>query len=161
MSKSQIIEVSNGSFFAGDFFRQSFGDDLPDWGHHLVFMYRKNPGQFIPLGYLNLLPHESVILVGGGVTNGKAFSEVDATDALQIRQDGGVLFQLLRYGFETFADQCDAFFGHAGNERALEVDLKAGFELTKYENLIVNFHKPLDPVDKNRLIENMFSFGSF
>lgn len=161
MSKTKIIEVSDGAYFANGFFKRAFGDELPEWGHHLVCFYQKNPNHLIPLGYLNLLAHETVILVGGGVTNGAAFSEVDPDDALQIREEGGVLFKMLRYGFENFADHCEAFFGHAGNERALEVDLKAGFELTQYENLIVNFHKPLDTERKTQLIEELYQFGSF
>jgi len=161
MGKIFCTEVSSGSCFAGEMFHAAFQDDLPAWGHHLLLMYRRDDGFFLPLTYLNFLEHENVMLVGGGVTSGKSFQHVDPEDARQIRAEGGGLYKLLRYGFETFADQCDAYFGHAGNPRAYEVDMKAGFVSTKYEHLIVNFHKPLDETVKESLIDRIHSIGSF
>ena len=119
------------------------------------------PGFFLPLCYVNFLEHENVILVGGAVTNGKAFKYVEPEHAYQIRADGGAYFQLLKYGFRTFADRCDAFFGYAGDKRAYEVDLEAGFIPTNHQYLIVNFHKPMNDVEKNALIEKIHAIGPF
>lgn len=161
MKNLLCTEVESGAFFADEMFERAFGDDMPDWGHHLVLFYRKSPSHFIPLTYLNFAPHENVILVGGGVTNGRAFEHVEPEHARELREMGGGLYLMLRYGFEKFADECDAFFGHAGDARALEVDLQAGFEKTRHQYLLVNFHKPLPDAYKKELIAKVHALGAF
>jgi hypothetical protein len=154
-------EVSRGSFFADDFFYSAFGETVPEWGHHLVLFYRVKPGFFLPLCYVNFLEHSNVMLVGGAVTNRTGFVDVDPAHAAQLRAEGGAYYQLLKYGFGLFADRCDAFFGHAGDQRAYEVDLKAGFIPTEHEHLIVNFHKPMNIFKKKLLIKKIHAIGPF
>lgn len=161
LNDTLITEVSSGAFFANPFFLKAFGENLPDWGHHLVFFYRVHAMHFLPLSYVNFLAHEEVMLVGGGVTNGEAFKLVEASHAAQMRAEGGLLFQLLRHGFTTFADRCDAFFGYTGDPRAYEVDLKAGFQPTQHPHLIVHFHKPLDAQRREELIQKIHGIGPF
>ncbi len=161
MKETLCTEVSSGSYFADEFFMSAFGETVPEWGHHLVLFYRTKPDFFLPLSYVNFLEHKGVILVGGAVTAGKAFKHVDASHSAQIRAEGGAYFQLLKYGFKLFADRCDAFFGHAGDKRAYEVDLQAGFVPTAYEHLIVNFHKPTDSARKEVLIREIHAIGPF
>jgi len=50
---------------------------------------------------------------------------------------------MLKYGFEYFAEQCDAYFGHVNDTRALAVDLAAGFEETKYQYIVAHYHKSI------------------
>ena len=161
MNNTLVTEIPSGSFFADDFFCRSFGENVPPYGHHIVFLYRKNPEHFLPLGCVNFLEYDEVILVGGAVTNGRAFKYVDEQDSAQIRQDGGVYYQLLKYSFKTFADHCEAFFGYVGDDRAYEVDIQAGFEPTPHERLIVNFHKSMDLEKKEALIAKMHAVGPF
>jgi hypothetical protein len=126
----RICEVSDGRFFAGPIFERKLGGDLPDHGRHLVAFYRHDPFRFTPLGYLNILGHEGQALVGGGCVDGRAFADVPEAHARAIRAAGGVLYALLRYAFETLADDYEAFFGYCGDARAEEVDLQAGFRHT-------------------------------
>lgn len=161
MQEIQCTEVDPGAFFAGEFFTRAFSHQLPDWGHHLVCMYRKSAELFVPLTYVNFSQNDEVILVGGAVTNRKAFEHVDPAHAAQLREIGGAYFQLLKFGFSKFADQCDGYFGYTGDQRALEVDLAAGFEHTRHQYLIVNFHKPLPEARKDELIEKVSRLGPF
>jgi len=161
MDYTLISEVSSGAFFADDFFSRSFGENVPPYGHHIVCFYRKNPSHFLPLGYINFLEYDEVILVGGGVTNGAAFKLVDENHAAEIRETGGVLYQLLVYGFKAFADRCEAYFGYVGDPRAYEVDIQAGFEPTGHDRLVVNFHKSLSAERKAALIAKMHAVGPF
>lgn len=156
-----IVEVSEGRCFAGDMFRRAFGHDLPDFGHHLVCFYRKDAQVFVPLGYLNFLEHGSVMLVGGGVTSGPAFRHVSGEHSEQIRAAGGILFNLLKFGFRRFADQAEAYFGYAGDERAREVDLQAGFRPTGHEYLLAHFHRPLSEARQRELIDDVLAIGAF
>lgn len=157
----QLAEVSDGRFFAGEFFRRAFDHDLPEFGHHLVCFYRKDEQEYVPLGYLNFLEHGTVMLVGGGVTSGAAFRHVRGEHSALIREQGGILFKLLRFGFERFADRAEAYFGYAGDERAREVDLQAGFQPTGHEYLLANFHLPVSAARKQELIEDVLSIGPF
>jgi hypothetical protein len=161
MDYTLITEVASGAFFADDFFSRSFGENVPPYGHHIVCFYRKSPSHFLPLGYVNFLEYDEVILVGGGVTNGQAFKSVEESHAAEIRNAGGVLYQLLVNGFKTFENRCEAYFGYVGDERAYEVDIQAGFEPTGHDRLVVNFHKPLSVERKEALIAKMQAVGPF
>ena len=62
---------------------------------------------------------------------------------------------------EPYADRCDAYFGHCGDARAYEVDMQAGFEPTGHDQLIVRWHKPLDPVRRRALVAKAHAIGAF
>jgi hypothetical protein len=74
---------------------------------------------------------------------------------------GGTWFLILKYAFAHYADRCDAFFGHCGDERALEVALAAGFEQTEHQHLIVHWHKPLHEVVRRALVAKAHAIGPF
>lgn len=156
-----VVEVSDGRFFADEIFRRKLGGILPDYGRHLVAFYRHDPHRFTPLGYLNILRHETVALVGGGSVDGRAFVGVPGLACEQIRGSGGVLFKLLRYAFTEMADDFEAFFGHCGDARAEEVDLRAGFRHTRYPRLLAHFHRPLEQSRREQLVDDVFALGSF
>ncbi len=48
----RIIEVSDGRFVAGTIFERKLGSELPDYGRHLVAIYRNSLFHLIPLDYL-------------------------------------------------------------------------------------------------------------
>ena len=52
-------------------------------------------------------------------------------------------------------------FGYAGDERAYEVDLKAGFRPTGHQHLIAHFHKPVTDERRRHLIEKIHAIGPF
>jgi hypothetical protein len=67
----------------------------------------------------------------------------------------------LRFAFDHFKDECEAYFGHAGDKRAYEVDIRAGFEPTPHKHLIVHFHKPISRQRKEYLIDEINKIGPF
>jgi len=156
-----ITTVDDGPFFIDELFQRKFAHSAPYHGISVICFYRKNWDHFLPVGYLNFLPYEEVMLVGGGMTDGRAFGHMKGDLPEQIRAGGGILYRLLKFGFDRFADQCEAYFGEAGDQRAYEVDMQAGFEPTGHKHLIVHFHKPISPERKNYLIEKIHGIGSF
>ncbi len=156
-----INSVSDGPFFIDELFQKKFGGRAPFYGESVICFYRKSTHHFIPVGYANFLAHDEVILVGGAMTDGAAFKHMPAKLCEDIRNSGGVYYHLLKFAFDHFKDQCEAFFGHAGDHRAYEVDIQAGFEATGHEHLIVNFHKPISPERKAFLIEKIHAIGPF
>jgi hypothetical protein len=156
-----ITEVDDARPFFGDLFQRKFGDPIPDYPHHVGVFHRGADGRFTPLSYLHLLPYGDIILVGGGCTDGEAIRRLPEADRAAIRDAGGLLLHALRYAFERFADRCDAYFGHCGDARAYEVDMQAGFEPTAHDQLIVRWHKPLDPVRRRALVAKAHAIGAF
>ena len=157
----QVVEVDPGPFISGASFQRKFGHQAPDFRHHLEAMYRKAWDHLVPVGYVNFRPHENVYLVGGGLTDGRAFQHMEKDQAQAINDAGGILYLMLRAGFARFTPRCDAFFGHVGNPRALEVDLKAGFQHTPYEHLVAYFPHPIKPGAKRKLTDSIHALGAF
>jgi hypothetical protein len=81
--------------------------------------------------------------------------------AEEISASGGIYYHVLKFAFDHFKDQCEAYFGHAGDQRAYDVDIQAGFEPTEHEHLIAHFHKPISDERKAFLIEKIHSIGPF
>ncbi len=156
-----ITTVDDGPFFIDELFQRKFSQATPDFGRSVICFYRKDSGHYIPVCYLNFLTYDEVILVGGGMTDGRAFGQMTGSLAEDIRASGGALYHVLRFGFDHFKDQCEAFFGHAGDARAYEVDMHAGFEPTKHQHLIAHFQKPINEQRKNYLIDKIHALGPF
>ena len=156
-----ITPVLDGPFFIDELFQRKFGHAAPDFGHAVVCFYRKSRQHFIPLSFLCFIPHDEVILVGGGMTDGSVFAQMQGDVGERLRDSGGALYHMLRFGFEHYKDHCEAFFGHAGDPRAYEVDMRAGFEPTRHQHLIANFHRPISDERKQYLTEKIHAIGAF
>jgi len=153
--------VDNGPFFIDELFQRKFGDPAPEHGISVVCFYRKSWQHFIPVCYINMLPHDEVLLIGGAMTDGRAFGYMSDGLPEKIKASGGIYYHLLKFAFDKFSNHCEAYFGYAGDARAYEVDIQAGFEPTAHKHLIVNFHKPLSEERKQYLIEKIHALGPF
>jgi len=156
-----ITEVEDSPFFVDELFQQKFGDSAPVYGYSVICFYRNSWNHFIPVCYANFLPHEGVILIGGAMTDGRAFGFMPEDLSGKIKESGGIYYHLLKFAFDRYKDQCEAYFGYAGNERAYEVEMQAGSEPTKHQHLIAHFHKPLTAERRSYLIEMVHSIGVF
>lgn len=156
-----ITPVNNAPFFVDGMFRKAYNHASPDFGLPLVCFYRKSWDHFVPLAFTLFWPHEEVMLNGGSVTNGSGFQHVPEHISRSIRESEGLFFHILRYGFDCFKDDCEAFFATCGDPRAWEVSMKAGFSPTQYKHLIANFHKPITDQRKQFLTDKVHQLGSF
>lgn len=156
-----ISVVSNGQYFVDDLFKKKFGNPAPDYGHSVIAFYRKNQRQFIPVSYANFLPHDEVLLGGGAMTDEFAFRKMPPDLFSEIKNAGGIYVHVLKYAIYHFRDDCEAFFGYAGDKLAYEVDIRAGFEPTPFKFLVAHFHKPISDERKRFLIEKVNKVGPF
>ena len=154
------IAVNTAGYFVNDMFKRKFKSKAPERGYHLVAFYRHN-NHYLPVGYLHYSPYVKCLLVGGGMTDGNVIKMMKDEEKKAIADENGILKFMLKYGFEYFADNCIAFFGHIDIPRSMEVSLEAGFQETKYKYLVANFHKPISKWKKHRLIETLNKVGSF
>lgn len=156
-----ITTVNDGPFFIDELFQRKFAKSAPGYGNPAICFYRKNNHHFVPVCYTSFIQYDEVILVGGAMTDGRAFELMEDGLAGQIRESGGIYFHVLRFAFDHFKEQCEAFFGYAGDKRAYQVDMRAGFEPTRHQYLIGHFHKPITQERKDYLIEKVHAFGPF
>jgi len=156
-----ITEVDSGSFLGGDLFRRKFGGEPPDVPHHLVALYRDNAGALHVAGYSHMRPYGDAYLSGGSCTDGKVIARMEPQHREQLYASGGALYLILKYAFRRYADRCQAFFGHCGDARALDVTRAAGFEPTVHQHLIVHWHRPLVESTRDALIERVHALGPF
>src|SRR5690606_12855460 len=156
-----IPDVDDANFLITELFQRKFGHPPPPSPRHLVGLYRDAAGGLHLAGYSHMMPFGDVYLSGGSCTNGATARLMSADERAALSAAGGLWFYLLKYAFRKYADCCDAFFGHCGDRRALEVALAAGFELTEHQHVIVNWHKPLHPNIRRALLAKVYALGTF
>ncbi|MBS0439734.1 MAG: hypothetical protein JSS33_10025 [Proteobacteria bacterium] len=156
-----ITEVDDAGFLVGPLFQQKFGESPPGEPRHIVCLYRDSNNAQHVVGYSHMRPFGDVYLSGGSCTSGDTLRRMQPQEREIVDASGGIWFHLLKYAFRKYADCCDAFFGHCGNPRALEVALAAGFIKTGHEPIIVNWHKPLHETFKRALLAKVVALGPF
>lgn len=157
----EITEIDSATHLIGALFKRKFGDPPPPMGRHLVALYRLEAGRFAVLGYSHMAPFGDVYLSGGSCTDGEVLRAMHAQHRQALTDAGGIWFWILKYAFANFASYCDAFFGHCGNPRALEVAYAAGFEPTGHEHVIAHWHKELHPRVRQALVAKVVALGPF
>ncbi len=155
------IVVDNGKFFINELFQRKFNCDAPDKTNHLIAFYKSPGGEILPVSYTSFLPYKNIILVGGAMTDGNVIKKMSDKEKVIISSSGGIYLNMLRYAFDHFSGQCDAFFGRVNDPRALEVDLAAGFEETDYQYIVAHYHKPLSNWRKRKLGKMISKIGPF
>lgn len=156
-----ITEVDDAAFLAGDLFRRKFAAPPPDVGRHLIALYG-DPRESVRLaGYSHMRPFGDVYLSGGSCSNGETIRAMDPAHRAAIEAAGGIWYLVLKYAFTRFADDCDAYFGHCGDRRALEVATAAGFVSAGHEHLIAHWHKPLHENIRRALVAKVHALGPF
>jgi hypothetical protein len=156
-----ITEIDNADFLVAPLFRRKFASPPPDFRRHLVALYRDDKTGLRLAGFSHMRPFGDVYLSGGSCSDGETIRMMDAGHREAIQVAGGVWHLILKYAFTRYADCCDAFFGHCGDRRALEVATAAGFEGTGHEHLIVNWHKPLHENIRRALVAKVRALGPF
>jgi len=74
---------------------------------------------------------------------------------------GGIYLRMLKFSIHEFRNECEGYFGYTADKLALEIDKMAGFEATRYEHLVVHFHKPITLERRNFLIDKVHAVGPF
>ncbi|GAA0710125.1 hypothetical protein [Dokdonella soli] len=156
-----ITEIDNADFIVGPLFRRKFNAPPPDVGRHLVALYRDAQGALRLAGYSHMRPFGDVYLSGGSCSEGDTIRAMAPEHRAAIQAAGGVWYLILKYAFARYADCCDAFFGHCGDARALEVATAAGFVGAGHQHLIAHWHKPLHENIRRALIAKVHALGPF
>lgn len=156
-----ITEVDDGAFFVESLFQRKFRDAAPSMqaGHHVVAFVRTAEGAFVPIAYTLFRMIDQICLVGGMSTDGRAFAHLDQPARDAVAAGGGLAYYMLHYGFARYP--AAAFFGHVGDPRAREVDLRAGFRDTPHEHLMIYTPHPIPDHQRATLIAQAHAIGPF
>jgi hypothetical protein len=156
-----ITEIDSAELLVTALFKRKFGHVPPDFPRHFVALYSDDSGGLHLAGYSHMRKHGDVYLSGGSCTEGNTIRKFTTERSQLVEANGGIWYQILKYKFAKLANECDAFFGHCGDSRALQVALAAGFQLTEHRHLIVHWHKPLSDERKHKLTESVHEIGAF
>jgi len=77
-----------------------------------------------------------------------------------VRDEGGLATIVTRESFTMLGDS-PAAFGHVGEPRARQADLRTGFVDTDVEHLMVFWRRELPADEKQRLIAKVAALGAF
>lgn len=158
----QVVEVSNGEFFAGPLFMRRFScNSFPQTPKHFVALYQGSDSYLLTLGYVHFEMWENNAMCGGLVINERAWRLLPTTERKLIRQQGGVAEMLLRSSFDLLPDDLTAIWGYVGDPLALKVDLRVGFQHTEHEYLMVIWRNDPGEEQRTKLIQRVAAYGPF
>jgi hypothetical protein len=145
----RIVEVDDVERYAGALFRRCFRNPPPDAPRHFVALVDAD-GEERTIGYIHYAKLGDVYLGGGMCIDERVFRRLPTERREHLKEAGGIAEQMLRCTTASLGN-AKAIFGYVGDKRAERVDLRAGFEHTGTEHLIVFWPRPL-PVDEQRAI---------
>ena len=102
-----------------------------------------------PSGFCNWIRYRDVYLEGGMCVRANFYRRMPRDDYRECARRGG-LAQMMMQAASRHLNDCKAWFGFCGDAKALAVDLRAGYELTNHDMLIVKWFAPL-PENESQL----------
>jgi hypothetical protein len=156
-----ITEIDHADFFIEALFKRKFGHTPPDFPRHFVAFYRDAQGASFVAGYSHMRKFEEVYLSGGSCTEGNALRRMSQEERIVLEAHGGVWYQILKYKFAKLGSECEAFFGHCGDIRAMQVATAAGFVALEHQYLIAHWHKVITEERKKQLTDKIHAIGPF
>jgi peptidoglycan/xylan/chitin deacetylase (PgdA/CDA1 family) len=157
-------EVDDARAVAGDLFKQSFGHAVPDYPRHFVLVYSPPPLADDPepkvVAYVHQTPHEDFHLGGGMCADATAYRRMPRWLFEQVKEQGGLATIVTRDSIGMLGDS-PAAFGHVGEPRARQADLRTGYVDTGHEHLMVFWRRELPEAERQRLIARAAAVGPF
>lgn len=142
----------------GDLFERSFRSAPPEFPAHYV-CYCKEQDLVSVVGYGHCTISSRYYLGGGMCTDNRALRKLAASTRQAIAGRGSVAQFLIESIFSMSMDKA-AVFSYVGHPVALEIDLRSGFQKTKYRHLIVHWQHGV-PTDAEALIDEVHAIGPF
>jgi hypothetical protein len=156
-------EVNDASVLAGDLFRRCFGHPIPAHGRHFVLVYSPPPGvEEAPcvVAYVHHTPFKDMYLGGGMCADERAYRRFPRWLFRQVREEGGLATLVTRESIGMLGDAA-AVWGHVGEPRARQADLRTGFVDTDSPHLMVIWRRPISEDEKRRRVAEVAALGPF
>jgi hypothetical protein len=157
-------EVHDARVVAGELFRRSFGHEIPDYPRHFVLVYSPPPGaeDTTPrvVAYVHQTPFENVYLGGGMCVDERAYRSFSKALFAEVRREGGLATIVTRDSIAMMGEAVAAF-GHVGEPRARQADLRTGYVDTGRPHLMVVWRRDLPEEEKQRILDRVEAQGPF
>lgn len=157
-------EVNEATVLAGELFRRSFGHEVPTYPRHFVLVFSPPPDlddtRPRVVAYVHQSPFDEVYLCGGMCVDATAYRRFPRRLFDQVKAEGGLATIVTRDSIAMLGAS-PAVFGHVGEPRARQADLRTGFVDTGHEYLMVYWRRELPPTEQRRLIEKAAAHGPF
>lgn len=160
-SSLDIREASDGAARAGDLFRRRFGQEPPDFPHHVIAFHRGADGREVAVCYVHFTAMGELLLGGGACVDNRAMRSMAPATRATIRERGGLYRMTLDWAVRHFAPNYAAIFGYCGDALAERVDLQAGFERTGHAHLLVHWTRAMPAAERARLVAQAHAIGAF
>jgi hypothetical protein len=156
-----ITEMAEGAPFADRIFQRKYRAAAPRHGRHLLAWHRVDERAWMAVAYLNYLPFQGAMLIGGACTDGEALRALSLGQQAAIRAAGGLMLQLVRYGEARYAEESLGTFGHCGDARSWEVLSQCGYVRLDHPHLIVRWNREPGEAEKRSLVGAVDALGPF
>jgi len=160
----ETYEVDDVRGIADALFMRRFGHAPPVEGRHFVLVYTPPPGSPEPrarvVAYTHQRAFDELYLAGGMCVDERAYRRFPKWLFDAVKAEGGLATLVMRASFGALGD-APACFGHVGEPRARQADLRAGFVDTGRPDLMVHWRRELDDAEKRRLIAKVEAHGPF
>jgi hypothetical protein len=164
----------NAEYFASDLFFEAFRRPFPvprehtelsiptppeNWRQEIAF-YKWSETELEVVGFCNWIRHGDCYL-GGGLCMRETFYYRLPQDHFETcRELGGVAQMMLDTALVTLTD-CIAWFGYCGDRRAYKINMRAGYQRTRHEHLIVKWRAELPDSEKRKVEDQFAAIGPF
>ncbi len=155
-----VSEVAEGQVLAEPIFQRKYRAAAPAHGHHILVFVRVDQN-WMPASYINYLPHQGAMLVGGACTDGRVLAQLPAAEQARLREAGGLMLQAVRYSEDRFRSESIATFGHCGDARSWSVLEQCGYQRLDDPHLIVRWNRKPGAWRRSRLIRSVAALGPF
>ena len=155
-----LLEVDDAEPLAGEIFKRSFNQSIPNFPKHFVLLATNEHSQSITLGYVHFTQFQNFYLCGGMCVNTRALRHLPKHIRKQLSELGGVAYHMLSNSINSLND-CDVIFGHVGHKGAYKIDLAVGFIETDYKHLLAYWKTELSEEEKNKVIRTARAFEPF
>lgn len=161
-----VTEVDDAEPLASELFRKSFGHPLPTFPRHFVMTYRASPSADVlstnsrVVAYIHHTPHLDTFLCGGMCVDPGIYRELPRDIFLQVRDEGGLATIIARESIKLLGSDT-VVFGHVGDKRARQSDLRAGFVDTEFPFLMAVWNRDLSGEEKRALATQINALGPF
>jgi hypothetical protein len=163
-SHLRTYEVEDASTLADELFRRSFGHGTPAEPRHFVLVYFPPVDAADPqprvVGYSHHRALDEVYLGGGMCVDERVYRQFPRWLFEAVKAEGGLATLVARDSIGML-DDSPACFGHVGEPRARQADLRTGFLETGLPHLMVFWRREVPEAEKQRLIAKVAAHGPF
>ena len=159
----RTYEVHEARVLAGELFQKSFGHVIPDYPKHFVLVYSPPAGSAEApriVAYVHFSPYEEVFLGGGMCADPGAYRAFPKPLFDVVKREGGLATIVTRDALGMLGDS-PAAFGHVGEPRARQADLRTGFVDTGRPHIMAYWRRALPDAEKQRLLDKVEKIGPF